>query len=72
MNNSEKANRKIIKCDECGSYYYQGSSKMAALCPECSHFLYGYEPCEHNFIDGRCEKCYWDASVTNYIKRIKR
>ena len=54
-------------CDECGSEYYQSTSKMANLCPECSHFLYGYENCDHTFENNRCLKCFWDGSVSNYI-----
>jgi len=59
-------------CDECGSEYYKAASKMASLCPECSHFLYGYENCRHNFESGRCLKCFWDGSVSDYIEYLKK
>jgi len=58
-------------CDECGSEYFQSASKMEALCPECSHFLYGYENCIHNFKNGRCLNCFWDGSASDYIKHLK-
>jgi hypothetical protein len=59
------------KCDECGSLYYRETSKMESLCPECSHWLYGYKPCEHDFYEGHCNKCHWDGSVSEYIKNLK-
>ncbi len=58
-------------CDECGSSYYKESSEMLSLCPECSHYLYDYELCKHKFNDGRCIKCYWDGSTTEYIESLK-
>ena len=61
----------IVICDECGSKYFQNSSKMAALCPECSHILYGYENCIHNFYNGRCVNCFWDGSVSDYVNSLK-
>ncbi|MCL1994166.1 MAG: hypothetical protein FWG66_14575 [Spirochaetes bacterium] len=67
-NTSEKT---IIVCDECGSNYYQDASKMESLCPECSHILYGYENCTHEFKNGRCQKCFWDGSASNYIQGLK-
>lgn len=55
---------KLIKiCDECESEYFSYTSKMAQLCPNCSHYLYGYENCIHNFVDGRCLKCYLDKKI---------
>jgi hypothetical protein len=63
--------RTIGICDECGSEYYRNTSKMASLCPECSHILYGYENCNHYFENGRCLKCFWDSSVSDYIKELK-
>ncbi len=47
-------------CDECGSEYYRETSGMANLCQECSHRLYGYKKCEHQFENGRCIKCFWN------------
>ena len=42
-------NHSIAICDECESEYYQDTSKMSNLCPECSSILYGYENCVHKF-----------------------
>jgi predicted RNA-binding Zn-ribbon protein involved in translation (DUF1610 family) len=58
----------IKECDECGSTYYSDTSKMDTLCPECSHQLYSHEPCIHDFEEGRCLKCYWDGSVSDYLQ----
>jgi hypothetical protein len=58
-------------CDECGSQYYREASRMDSLCPECAHILYGYEPCAHTFIDGRCSRCHWDGSVSDYCRSLK-
>ena len=60
----------IGTCDECGSKYYLNTSKMVNLCPECSFVLYGYENCNHNFENGRCLKCLWNGSVSNFIRNI--
>lgn len=49
--------REIAYCDECGSIYLKSSSKKERLCPECSHILYGYENCKHDFMNGRCSNC---------------
>jgi predicted RNA-binding Zn-ribbon protein involved in translation (DUF1610 family) len=57
-------------CEECGSTFFGDTSLMAALCPECAHHLYGYPPCEHRMIAGRCEKCGWDGSVSDYILHL--
>ncbi len=61
---------KIVICNECGSSFIQSKSKMKALCPECSAILYGYEICEHFFENGKCVKCGWDGSRSEYIKSI--
>ncbi|SEK82597.1 hypothetical protein [Ruminococcus albus] len=58
-------------CDECGSEFLLSASKMKGLCPECSHILYGYENCEHVFKNGRCEKCLWDGSRSQFTKNIQ-
>jgi len=63
--------RPVKTCDECRSVYFAETSRMDALCPECSHLLYGYEACEHTFVDGRCSKCYWDGSVSEYCRKLK-
>jgi len=66
----DKSRLKI--CDECGSLYDKESSKMDSLCSECSHVLYGYEQCTHEFRDGRCVKCHWDGSESAYIKNLRQ
>ena len=63
--------RPVKTCDECRSVYFAETSRMDALCPECSHLLYGYEACEHTFVDGRCSKCYWDGSISEYCRKLK-
>lgn len=67
----KELDNETASCDECNSLFYVSTSKMNSLCPECSHYIYGYENCNHNFIDGRCEKCYWDGSISNYVKTLK-
>ncbi len=37
--------RSVKTCDECESLYFPETSIVDALCPECSHLLYGYESC---------------------------
>jgi predicted RNA-binding Zn-ribbon protein involved in translation (DUF1610 family) len=65
--------RPVEECDECGSMYFPEISRMDKLCPECSHMLYGYTPCLHTFADGRCSKCHWDGSVSEFCKEeLKR
>jgi predicted RNA-binding Zn-ribbon protein involved in translation (DUF1610 family) len=66
--NNEKEN--VAICDECGSDYLKSTSKIMALCPECSHVLYGYENCNHKFKNGRCALCFWDGSRSNYINSL--
>lgn len=61
----------VIKvCDECGSEYYSHTSKLSNLCPECSHLLYDYENCAHNFENGRCVKCFWNGHTSEYLRKI--
>ena len=40
------------------------------ICPECASVLYRYEKCQHVFKDGRCIKCLWDGSRSDYIKSM--
>lgn len=61
---SEKS---LTICDECESEYHTDSSRMGALCPNCSHLLYGYDNCTHQFENGRCIKCYWNGSVSEFL-----
>lgn len=68
----EMGKEKTRTCDECGSLFYRAVSEMEALCPACAHVLYDYEPCEHEFVDGRCAKCYWDGSESVFVKNLKR
>lgn len=63
------SDRPLKTCDECGSLFFPESSRMDALCPECSHLLYGYDPCVHTFVGGRCSKCHWDGAVSDYLRR---
>ncbi|MCI9081699.1 MAG: hypothetical protein HFI70_05175 [Lachnospiraceae bacterium] len=59
-----------VRCGECGSEFLKSSSKMASLCPECSHILYGYPNCAHIFKNGRCINCCWDGSRSEYTKMV--
>lgn len=68
---SAKEHRPTKRCDECGSDYFGAQSPMAQLCPECSHWLYGYPRCPHEFAGGRCSKCGWDGSVSEYVRGIQ-
>lgn len=58
-------------CDECGSDHFATASQMSRLCSECSHWLYGYSRCIHEFVQGRCSKCDWDGSVSAYIRGLQ-
>ncbi len=71
MNRTEAEDRETKCCDECGSRYFVGTSPMAQLCPECSHWLYGYPRCEHEFAGERCSKCGWDGSVSDYVRTLR-
>lgn len=63
--------REIRICNECESEYFEDSSGMMQLCPNCCHYLYGYPNCEHNLIDGRCLVCYWNGKTSECIKSLK-
>ncbi|GAA0875598.1 hypothetical protein GCM10009118_20070 [Wandonia haliotis] len=63
--------QEIKICDECESEYFADSSEMMKLCPECSHYLYGYENCNHVFSNGRCTKCYWNGVSSDYVNGLK-
>ncbi len=63
--------KEIITCSECESEFFKDSSKMEGLCPECSHVLYDYENCEHEFVNDRCIKCNWNGRSSDYIKSLK-
>lgn len=69
--NENDHHREIRSCNECKSEYYIDSSRMGGLCPECSHILYNYENCIHQFENGRCKKCFWNGNASDYIKKIK-
>jgi predicted RNA-binding Zn-ribbon protein involved in translation (DUF1610 family) len=62
-------NKTIQKCSECESDFYTESSLMKSLCPECSHNLYGYQNCKHEFKNKRCIHCYWDGNTSEYLKK---
>ena len=55
-------------CTECQSEYFKNSSEMPKMCPDCSHKLYGYENCSHEFDNGRCAKCYWNGKTSEFLK----
>ena len=63
-------NRANSTCDECESSYFIDSSKMASLCPNCAHKLYGYLNCSHHFTDGVCVECGWNGQESNYVKDL--
>lgn len=63
---------KVTTCDECQSEFLIEASVMKSLCPECASVLYGYKNCDHHFIENRCEKCYWDGSISEFIKSLKK
>lgn len=56
-------NKELKICDECKSEYFAETSKMMYLCPNCSHYLHGYENCNHHFKNGRCIHCYWNGKI---------
>ncbi|PBB66897.1 hypothetical protein CK228_20175 [Mesorhizobium sp. WSM4312] len=58
------------RCDECRSKFVASSSKMAFLCPECSHHLYGYENCRHEFDGARCKLCGWNGRRSRLIRSL--
>lgn len=62
----------LVRCNECSSLFMKSKSKMMSLCPECAHYLYEYENCTHLFEQGRCVKCYWDGSTSEYLAQLKR
>ena len=64
--------RSMATCDECGSSFLADVSPMDRLCPECAHWLYGYDACEHTFVEGRCIRCSWDGSVSAYVRTRKQ
>lgn len=63
--------RNIKTCDECKSEFYENSSLMQNLCPECSHIIYYYENCEHVFKNDRCVKCFWNGNSSDYLRNLK-
>ncbi len=63
--------RDVQRCDECGSDYFAVTSQMSKLCPECAHRLYGYAPCVHEIVLGRCTRCGWDGSVSAYVHQLR-
>ncbi|WMX13175.1 hypothetical protein [Aureispira sp. CCB-E] len=64
--------KEIKTCNECNGEFYSKSSQMAGLCPECSHYLYGYENCVHIFKKERCIHCYWDGKNSEFINKKRR
>ena len=58
-------------CEECKSNFFPPSSIMSGLCPECAHYLYGYDNCDHSIIGSSCEICGWDGSVSEYVRLLR-
>jgi hypothetical protein len=58
-------------CMECESNYLISSSKMGGLCPDCAHWLYGYENCAHDFKNGSCRLCHWNGKTSSYVLRLR-
>lgn len=56
-------------CIECGNGFLAAASPMRDLCAECAHQLYGTQPCEHRWRDGRCELCGWNGARSVYLTR---
>ena len=67
----KKVKRPLKECTECGSTYFVDMSEMKELCPECSHYLYGYDKCNHKFKNDRCINCHWDGTHSEYINSLK-
>jgi hypothetical protein len=72
---TDSSSRREGRCDECRSTYFADTSKMAALCPECAHVLYGYPACPHEMKGAsagapRCALCGWDGSRSAYVSSI--
>lgn len=65
MNNTQ--NHIIKTCDECHSEYYVHTSMMDNLCPNCSHLLYDYQNCKHEFYKNKCLHCGWNGNVSLYL-----
>ncbi|MGF1739907.1 hypothetical protein L4C34_02275 [Vibrio profundum] len=59
------------ECDECASHFIVSKSQMVHLCPECAHYLYNYDNCEHIMADGYCSVCKWDGSTSSYVEILK-
>ena len=49
---------KTQKCVEYDSLYFIEKSEMKEMCPQCSHQIYGYENCKHQFKNNRCIFCF--------------
>lgn len=69
MHNTQTHSTKT--CDECHSDYHQHTSVMNGLCPNCSHLLYGYQNCEHQFSHGKCIYCGWNGNVSSFLSHTK-
>jgi hypothetical protein len=53
--------REVRRCDECGNDHFASTSRMSRLCPECAHWLYGYQRCVHDLTDNLCWR--WDCEI---------
>ncbi|MGV3612387.1 MAG: hypothetical protein ACO1N0_15620 [Fluviicola sp.] len=63
--------KKLAVCEECESDYFAKTSEMMSMCPDCSHYLYNYPNCVHEFENGRCIHCYWNGNTSEYLRKIK-
>ena len=68
MDNPLNKAKKI--CDECQSLYFAATSKMDNLCPDCSHNIYGYTNCNHQFVNEVCSKCGWNGQSSKFVKTL--
>lgn len=59
------------RCDECESEHFADASPMEGLCAACAHALYGYPACAHLFDEGRCQRCGWDGSRSDYLRALE-
>jgi len=64
--------KEILVCSECKSEYFKETSEMEGMCPNCAHYLYGYQNCIHEFVNDRCINCYWNGCSSNYVNGLKK